>query len=546
MKSQPDEITFAAKVLQGLIQSGVREWVVCAGSRNAPLVGILCESPDLIVHSHPEERSAAFFALGRMKALGGAPVAVVTTSGTASAELLPAMIEAYYSGLPLVALTADRPTRFEGTGAPQTIQQKNLFGIYAAWSLDLDVGSQVQFPPVATQPVHINVRFEEPALPPLLPKLKQGSFETPKSAVVEQGPFFESKHLETWLQSHPNALVILGEIPRQHRDGVVSFLQTLKAPVWAEPLSGLREDPRLESCLLRSGERILKSVECDGVLRIGRIPVGRFWRDLEIQNHQHLPVLHVSDLHFTGLTRGVCLGYSALQNIAVTPFSNQMWLQKLRERDRLVESKIRDLLAAEPLSEPAWVNHLSRVIEPETALFLGNSLPIREWDLFAQRQRNKNVEVYANRGANGIDGEVSTFLGTVSGDDSKRPHAAILGDLTALYDLMGLWSLRDFSGEEMWTLYILNNQGGTIFRRVKSWAHLSTPQRLHYVENRHQLSFESWAQMFRVSYDRWTSRGSVTSAAPVGIVEICPDPESTERFWNAYDKLPWMLESSFQ
>ncbi|HKR62395.1 MAG TPA: thiamine pyrophosphate-binding protein, partial [Thermoanaerobaculia bacterium] len=116
----------ASRLIAEVRAAGVEEFCVCAGSRNAPLLAVLAGSP---LVSFVDERSAAFFAIGRMK-LHGRPVAVVTTSGTAAAELLPATIEAYYAGLPLVLITADRPARFRGTGAPQSIEQVGLFGVY--------------------------------------------------------------------------------------------------------------------------------------------------------------------------------------------------------------------------------------------------------------------------------------------------------------------------------------------------------------------------------------------------------------------------------
>jgi 2-succinyl-5-enolpyruvyl-6-hydroxy-3-cyclohexene-1-carboxylate synthase len=130
---------------------GVRDFCVCAGSRNAPLLAALA---DTAVYSFVDERSAAFFALGRIKR-DGLPVAVVTTSGTAVAELLPAAIEAYYSGLPLVLITADRPARFRGTGAPQSIEQLGIFGVYAA--TDPEAWDR-------RRPLHLNIEFEEPLI----------------------------------------------------------------------------------------------------------------------------------------------------------------------------------------------------------------------------------------------------------------------------------------------------------------------------------------------------------------------------------------------
>jgi 2-succinyl-5-enolpyruvyl-6-hydroxy-3-cyclohexene-1-carboxylate synthase len=140
----------ARELVDRLRALGVGEFCVCAGSRNSPLLAVLGSSGARL-YSFVDERSAAFFALGRIK-LHGRPVAVVTTSGTAVAELLPAAVEAHYSSLPLVLVTADRPARFRGTGAPQCIEQEGIFGPYAAREFD------------DTRPVHFNIEFDEPLI----------------------------------------------------------------------------------------------------------------------------------------------------------------------------------------------------------------------------------------------------------------------------------------------------------------------------------------------------------------------------------------------
>ncbi len=145
-----DNIDSARRLIEEVRRLGARDFCVCAGSRNSPLLAVLGTD----VYSFVDERSAAFFAIGRSK-LHGAPVAVVTTSGTAAAELLPAAIEAYYSGIPLILITADRPARFRGTGAPQSIEQIGLFGVYAEIALESWSGAR---------PLHLNIEFDEPLL----------------------------------------------------------------------------------------------------------------------------------------------------------------------------------------------------------------------------------------------------------------------------------------------------------------------------------------------------------------------------------------------
>jgi 2-succinyl-5-enolpyruvyl-6-hydroxy-3-cyclohexene-1-carboxylate synthase len=140
-------IALARRIISRLRGEGVEDFCVCGGSRNAPLLAVVGDA-----YTFVDERSAAFFALGRAKR-DGRPVAVITTSGTAAAELLPATVEAYYSGVPLVLVTADRPARFRGTAAPQAIEQAGLFGVYAV--TDIDRWDK-------RTPLHINVEFDEP------------------------------------------------------------------------------------------------------------------------------------------------------------------------------------------------------------------------------------------------------------------------------------------------------------------------------------------------------------------------------------------------
>ncbi len=143
-------IARARRLIEQVRDLGANDFCVCAGSRNSPLIAVLSGS----LYSFVDERSAAFFALGRTK-LTGQPVAVVTTSGTAVAELLPAAVEAYYSGLPLILITADRPERYRGTGAPQAIEQMGIFGPYAATS----IGNWSR-----RTPLHLNIEFDEPLI----------------------------------------------------------------------------------------------------------------------------------------------------------------------------------------------------------------------------------------------------------------------------------------------------------------------------------------------------------------------------------------------
>jgi 2-succinyl-5-enolpyruvyl-6-hydroxy-3-cyclohexene-1-carboxylate synthase len=478
-----DSVESAARLIAEVRAAGVREFCVCAGSRNAPLLAVLGAS-DAKLFSFVDERSAAFFAIGRIK-LHGAPVAVMTTSGTAVAEMLPAAVEAYYSGLPLVLISADRPARFRGTGAPQAIEQVGIFGVYA--ETELSSWSRVR-------PLHLNIELEEFGVrQPELPL----SYPTPVAALRPNSK-------AAALPPHSIPLVILGAIAPAHRERVREFVRQFNAPTYAEPLSGLREDRTLP--LITAGERMIRRGNFDSVIRIGNVPTLRFWRDLDTLD---LPVTHFSDLPFAGLTRGEVLPFEALPSTTRRLDDPTTFL----DEDKAMHARSQAILDDGPTSELAMLRALSRELPENARIYLGNSLPIREWDLVATRE--KRFEYEANRGANGIDGQLSTFFGWCAPD---RDNICIVGDLTAIYDLGAPWIVPQLDAR--CRIVIVNNGGGRIFGRVASLRSLDPTLRERIIENVHDVRFEHWAKMWNID-----------------VTELRPDEEASRRVWSRYDAL---------
>jgi 2-succinyl-5-enolpyruvyl-6-hydroxy-3-cyclohexene-1-carboxylate synthase len=192
----------------------------------------------------------------------------------------------------------------------------------------------------------------------------------------------------------------------------------------------------------------------------------------------------------------------------------------LYERDRAGTDLLASLFHREPRAEPSLVRALSRLLPDESLMYVGNSLPIREWDLAAPLDRPRAVE--ANRGANGIDGQLSTFLRLLpEGDEGWT----LVGDLTALYDLTAPWVLSGMSSSRV-RFVVLNNGGGKIFSRIFKTA---------LFENRHSLSFEGWAKMWDLPYELWTEVPAGWDGPKHAVIELKPDAEATARFWDAYD-----------
>jgi 2-succinyl-5-enolpyruvyl-6-hydroxy-3-cyclohexene-1-carboxylate synthase len=474
----------------GLARSlGATDFCVCAGSRNSPLLAVLGATDGVVLTSFVDERAAAFFALGRAKR-DRRPVAVVTTSGTAVAELLPAAVEAHYSGTPLILITADRPARYRGTGAPQAIEQEGLFGIYA--ETDAQAWSRMRA-------LHINVEFDEPLIDEAPAAAESLASPTPKQSrqtTTNDAPLIRFR----------NPLLLIGGLAEHRRDAVEAFVNTLTSAVYAEPLSGLRE--RVDGI---RNERMLARGGFDGVIRIGNVPTLRFWRDLD-ERFRELPVIHFSDLPFAGLPRGEVCSLDALPH-DVEPVHRD---DEFFARDREMAARVAALIDDEPTSEPAMLRDLANALPREARIYLGNSLPIREWDMVTPREP-RGFTLDANRGANGIDGQLSTFFGWC---DTSASNWCVVGDLTAIYDLNAPWVVPQLDAE--FRIVIINNGGGRIFSRVASLKQLDASFRRRVIENTHDVRFDRWAAMWGIE-DR--------------VIELRPDDAATARFWSRYDEL---------
>lgn len=517
-------------IIASVFDAGARDFCLCAGSRNSPLIAVASAATGLSTLSFPDERSAAFFALGRAKATGR-PAVVVTTSGTAVAELLPAVIEAWYTAAPLILITADRPRRFRGTGAPQAIEQKGIFGPYCELALDLEAGENFDLDGWSGRfPLHINIGFDEPLLAGEIPRVAFAPPQHPREARRDAADPAALRRLDAFLQRSRHPLVLLGALPPEDRPAVTEFLTGLGAPVFAEALSGLRTSEALAGISIVSSERILHRSGFDAVLRIGGVPTLRFWRDLEAA-HAALPVLSISALPFSGLSRGEMI-VSPPRDVLSALEPPRRPLEGFRERDRRMRESIDLLFREEPSAELSMIHQLSRLPAPGASVFLGNSLPIREWDLAAVREP-RDIIFRANRGANGIDGAISTFLGAAH----EIENWAVVGDLTALYDLSAPWIIPQLDSGLALRLVIINNGGGRIFGRVGALEAVGDLERERFFENVHDLSFEDWARMWKLEYERWVEIPVEGPAPRRCVIEVRPDAAASRRLWERFDSL---------
>ncbi|MGC4114588.1 MAG: 2-succinyl-5-enolpyruvyl-6-hydroxy-3-cyclohexene-1-carboxylic-acid synthase [Myxococcales bacterium] len=460
---------------------GVRDAVIAPGSRSTPLALALSDHGGLRCTVILDERSAGFFALGLAKA-SRAPVAVLCTSGTAGAHLLAPVMEASASGVPLVVLTADRPWELQGFGAPQTADQSALFSGFLrarellsapeaeAASLDHLVAATARALWLACRapkgPVHLNVPFREPLAPPDGSATPHAQPRVPAFAQAPAQPDLTA--LAQALRGSERPLVVCG--PRDP-DGSASHLHALAehlgAPVLAEAASNARFGfPRAIAtydALLRH-EALAAAVRPDVVLRFGGgltskvlaqwldAPAGRPRTFVFPEDGPLVDPAHGAEAFVPGPLRQVCAGLEGVRTRA------RGWRERWARAQERVEAVLAEAAAAGG-PEVLAARELARALPEGASLVVSSSMPIRDLDAYGARPDGTALQVFANRGVNGIDGVVSTGLGVAA---ATRGRTALLtGDLAFLHDLPALVTAKRLGASL--TIVVVNNDGGGIF-----------------------------------------------------------------------------------
>jgi 2-succinyl-5-enolpyruvyl-6-hydroxy-3-cyclohexene-1-carboxylate synthase len=454
----PDGSTRLARdVVSALVRGGVREVVLAPGSRSAPLAFAVDDAAGaglLRLHTRIDERTAAFLALGLAK-VSGAPAAVLCTSGTAVANLHPAVLEAHHAGVPLVAVTADRPARLRGTSANQTTVQPGLFpGVEC---LDLAAGDAVPVPG-REHPLHLNVQLDEPLVPAAAwsDGLPEPPPAPPRDPVAERGPAVP-------VPGGGPTVVVAGDDA-----GPPARILAERAgwPLLAEPSSGSR-----------TGEA---AVRCYRLLLDG--PLGARVRRVVVYGHPTLsrPVSRLlarDDVEVWARREGgadlarpfaVDRDFDALDAPAA---DDTGWSEEWQAADAALSRRLDALLADEPGLTPHEVARaVARALPPEGLLVVGASNPVRDLDLVVPRYRvGDRRKVLANRGLSGIDGTVSTAVGAALGRPRSSRALALVGDVTFLHDATGL-VLGPREARPDLTVVVVNDDGGSIFAGLEQGA----------------------------------------------------------------------------
>jgi 2-succinyl-5-enolpyruvyl-6-hydroxy-3-cyclohexene-1-carboxylate synthase len=585
------EIQYALSVSVGafvdeLVRSGVRHFCVCPGSRSTPLALTIARHPAAKLWMHLDERSAAFFGLGLAKTLRE-PVALVCTSGTAAANFMPAVVEAFCARIPLVVLTADRPHELRDVGAPQTINQINLFGVHVKWFVDLaepDAAPEllrsnrmVAARAVALArrgpagPVHINCPYREPLLPDPAAALAapQARAENRPYVAVSAGLRAPAATLVATLAADlsamPRGLIICG--PHDDpalADELTQLAGALGYPILADPLSGLRNGTHDRALVLDCYDAVLRDAAWverfapQVVLRFGAMPVSKPLL-LYLQRHQSCrlivvdgdggwnePTLLASDMIATD-ARLLCvalvdtLSHSGQRDhragsldqqpsvVSVTTVAkNSAWAGAWQSADRSARAAIAARFEAlNELFEGQVFAELAALLPAGALLYAGNSMPIRDLDTFFPGSA-RAIRLLANRGANGIDGVVSSALGAAAAE--LGPTVLVIGDLSFYHDSNGL--LAAMQHHLNLTIILLNNDGGGIFSFLPQ---AGDPEHFETLFGTpHGLDFRPLAQMYGARYQRvdgWeTFRAAVQRGIASGGLHIVEVP--TERARN--------------
>jgi 2-succinyl-5-enolpyruvyl-6-hydroxy-3-cyclohexene-1-carboxylate synthase len=522
-----------------LVRSGVRHACTSPGSRSTPLVLALVRDGRLAVHSHVDERSAAFFALGIAKATGQ-PAVIACTSGTAAANFLPAVVEAHEAGVPLLVLTADRPPELREVGAGQAIDQLKLYGSATRWFFEVgthDASAEPWIRALACRalhatlgaagrpgPVHLNFPLREPLVAPArLPDGVGGRDdgepwllrrESPAAPTAEQLDRYAG-----WVAANPRGVVVAGRAEREQpalAESLARFAAAAGWPLLADPLSWARRGARAVAhydALLRC-EPFAAAQRATGVLRAGDLPTSkplRAWlAGLEAEQVAFEPegVWHDPDaMLWTVLGADPVATLDALTE-RVRP-GDEAWLEAWAQADAAAGAAIDETLG-EGLGEPRIARELGALLPAGATLFVASSMPVRDVETF-MAVRADPPRVLAHRGANGIDGTVSAAFGAAAAGDG--PVALLIGDVALAHDLGGLLAAKRLA--LALTIVLVDNDGGGIFEFLPVAGatdafeeHVATPT---------GLDAEHIAGLFGLEYSAPRDPGGFATAVSAGL-----------------------------
>jgi len=495
------------QLLSLMLEHGVTNVVLSPGSRNAPLIHTFSQHPQLTCYTIVDERSAAYFALGLILKTQK-PVAVCCTSGTALLNYSSATAEAYYQKLPLMVISADRPTHWVGQADGQTINQKNVLANFVRRSVTLpEINNAddlwlcnrlvnealIALTRIDAGPVHVNIPLSEP----LYEFTKDSIPAVRKIQLVEGNPSVPSSYVEAWSTFTKKMVVVGQHLPSKELTSAVEKLalrgDTVIIAEHTANLPSAASVQQLEQVLVSLTDSEKAQFAPDILLTIGGHIVSKRFKQL-IRRHQPSRLWRIgSDVVDTYQALTDLLDVDApsfVEGIAKTEVGSKEYHNLWANRSEQAISAGKEFLKGVPYSDMLVYRTVFEQMPSGISLHLGNSTPVRYAQLFSLPSY---VDVYSNRGTSGIDGVVSTFAGFASQND--RLSLLLVGELSFLYDSNGLWN-RYLSPKAR--IIVINNGGGGIFRLIDGPSKSEALEQ--HIEYRHGQSVENIATAFGVEY----------------------------------------------
>lgn len=479
---------YVTNFVSELALNGLEDVVISPGSRSTPLALTFAEHPTIKEWIHFDERSAAFFALGLAKKKNK-PVALVCTSGTAAANFYPAIVEAHYSRIPLIVLTADRPHELRDNGAPQSIDQIKMYQNYVKYFHEMAIpeASEKMIRYARRQAsraytianeankgvVQLNFPFKDPLIPDL--SLNQLWGEENKTVLThvtskEEVSAESIVSIVELIKDKKRGVIVCGEIKtEEERLAILKLANQLQVPILADVLSNLRKNEAVNEFVISTYDTILKddevkeSLRPEFIIRFGSMPVSKPYLQWITDFTPEIHIVVDEDLGFrepTGIETTVV--YSEPVKFIEKILASKEEFDFCQKWSRLwmrLDEEVRSILTTtnNELTEGTTALVLAEKSQNGDLIFVGNSMPIRDMDTFYLPAKT-SVEIIANRGANGIDGVIATAIGVAATDQKLT---LLIGDISFLHDYTSLFIARQYNIPIR--VVVVNNNGGGIF-----------------------------------------------------------------------------------
>ena len=556
---------YIAALVDEFYQLGVRHAVFSPGSRSTTMAMLFKEHEGFETYMNIDERSASFMALGIAKA-HKEPTVLVCTSGSAVSHYLPAVLEAQYSGVPLIVLSADRPHTLLHVGAPQTVDQHKIFGTAVNYFEELAVPQESHYYTYPRQvarkaymkamdtkkgPVHINV----PLFEPLVPELSRNHFEAGRSSFKVVKPnysdIFACGEGNNLLERYERILILAGpQIDIDEAEMIRSFGESLQAPILADPLSNVRGCGTSKVVIstydaLLAGQAFWHELKPDCVIQFGQIVVSKRVQQMVASwdNVEYIEVNATMDsMNPTGkTTMHIQASIDVFTNLYGVKNDSPAYLGKWQHLETAGKQKLGTAIEEPSCFEGRTIRELQQHISDNAQVLIANSMSIRDFDYFWFSGESKAV-LYGNRGVNGIDGTISTALGLAA---NGRPTYLVTGDLSLFHDLNGLAVAKTHNLNL--TIILHNNDGGGIFEYLpqKGTKHFD-----YLFSTSQGLDYSGAAKLYGCGYTKISSPDELSSVLAnvsqeigVHIIEIPTNREYSRELHKKYTKVSVDMEA---